>query len=69
VVGGAVVLGVAGAAAGAVKLSQQDVERIEEHTDVPAEELTDEELQGAMQELGIESMPLDEQDQAALSAE
>jgi hypothetical protein len=32
VVGGAVVLGVAGAAAGAVKLSQQDVERIEEHT-------------------------------------
>jgi len=36
---------------------------------VPAEELTDEEFQGAMQELGIESMPLDEQDQAALSAE
>jgi hypothetical protein len=69
VVGGAVVLAVGGTAAGAVKLSPQDVERIEEHTGVSAEELTDEELQGAMQELGIESMPLDEQDQAALAAE
>jgi hypothetical protein len=68
-VGGAVLLAVGGAAYAGVKLAQKDVDRIEEHTGVPPEELTDEELQGAMDELGIQSMELGEQDYAALEAE
>jgi hypothetical protein len=68
VVGGAVLIA-GGATAGAVKLSQKDADRIEEHTGAPPEALEDEDLQSAMDELGIESMPLDEQDQAALAAE
>lgn len=39
---------------GAYKLGQRDVDRIEEHTGVSAEELTDEELERAMDELNIE---------------
>ena len=68
-VGGAVLLAAGGAAYAGVKLAQKDVDRIEEHTGVPPEELSDEELQGAMDELGIQSMELDEQDYAALEAE
>ena len=68
-VGGAVLLAAAGAAYAGVKLAQKDADRIEEHTGVPPEELSDEDLQGAMDELGIESMEMDEQDYAALDAE
>ncbi|UCC61720.1 MAG: SHOCT domain-containing protein [Anaerolineae bacterium] len=68
-VGGAVLLAAGGAAYAGVKLAQKDADRIEEHTGVPPEELTDEELQGAMDELGIQSMELDEHDYAALEAE
>jgi hypothetical protein len=68
-VGGAVLLAAGGAAYAGVKLAQKDADRIEEHTGVPPEELTDEELQGAMDELGIQSMELDEGDYAALDAE
>lgn len=65
VVGGMVLLTVGGTAA-AIKLSQKDAQRIEEHTGVPPEQLDDNELQGAMQELGIQSQPLTAEDQAAL---
>ena len=68
-VGGAVVLAAGGAAYAGVKLAQEDVDRIEGHTGVPVEELSDEELQGAMDELGVQSMEMDEQDYAALGAE
>jgi len=68
-VGGAVVLAAGGAAYAGVKLAQKDADRIEEHTGVPPEELSDEDLQGAMDELGIESMEMNEQDYAALEAE
>jgi len=68
-VGGAVLLAAGGAAYAGVKLAQKDADRIEQHTGVPPEELTDEELQGAMDELGIQSMELDEQDYAALQAD
>ena len=68
-VGSAVVLAAGGAAYAGVKLAQKDVDRIEEHTGVPVEELSDEELQGAMDELGVQSMEMDEQDYAALGAE
>ena len=58
-----------GAAYAGVKLAQKDADKIEEHTGVPPEELSDEDLQGVMDELNIESMEMDEQDYAALGAE
>jgi len=64
-----VVLAAGGAAYAGVKLAQKDADRIEEHTGVPVEELSDEDLQGAMDELGVQSMEMDEQDYAALGAE
>jgi hypothetical protein len=39
---------------GAYKFSQRDADRIEEHTGIPPEEMTDEELEQAADELGIE---------------
>lgn len=39
---------------GAYKMSKKDAERIEQHTGVEPEELTDEQLARAMDELGIE---------------
>lgn len=68
-VGGMVVLAVGGAAYGAVKLSQKDSQRIEEHTGASVEELTEEELVAAMKDLGIESIELSDEDKAALAAE
>jgi cytochrome c-type biogenesis protein CcmH/NrfG len=65
-VGGFVVLAASGAYA-AVKLSQQDAQRIEEHTGYPPEDLEDADLNQAMQELNIQSQPLTDEDQAALS--
>ena len=62
-------LAAGGAAYAGVKLAQKDADRIEEHTGVPVEELSDEDLQGAMDELGVQSMEMDEQDYAALDAD
>jgi hypothetical protein len=64
-VGGMVLLAAGGAAA-AVKLTQRDAQRIEEHSGASVEELSDEELSTAMQELGIQSAELTEQDRTAL---
>ena len=66
-VGGFVVLAASGTYA-AVKLSQQDAQRIEEHTGQPPDQLEDQDLQDAMQELNIQSAELTEEDQAALGA-
>ena len=49
---------------GAYKLRKRDVKRVEEHTGKSAEELSDEELEYAMDELNIEKQPLSEEDQA-----
>lgn len=68
-VGGMVLLAVGGAAYGAVKLSQKDADRIEEHSGSSVEEMTEEELVAAMQELGIQSIELTDEDKAALAAE
>jgi hypothetical protein len=68
-VGGSVLLAVGGAAYGAVKLSQRDAVRIEEHTGASVDELTEDELSTAMQELGIQSMELDENDKAIITKE
>lgn len=67
VVGGMVLLAVGGTAA-AVKLSQRDAQRIEEHTGASVEELSDEELTSAMQDLGIQSAALTPEDKAALAS-
>jgi hypothetical protein len=67
VVGGAVLLAVGGAAAGAVKMSKKDADRIEEHTGASVEELTEEELIAAMEDLGIQSIELTEDDQAIIT--
>ena len=68
-VGGMVLLAVGGAAYGAVKLSQQDAQKIEEHTGSSVEELSDDELTGAMNDLGIQSQELSDEDRAAMNAE
>lgn len=66
VIGGAVMLA-AGAGAKAVKLSQQDAQKIEEATGMPPEDLEDQDLQEAMEELSIQSQPLTPEDEAALA--
>jgi hypothetical protein len=66
VVGGFILLGAAGTAA-AIKLSQKDADRIEQHTGAAVDELSEEELAQAMRDLGIKSIELDENDQAVLS--
>ena len=65
-VGGMVLLAAGGTAA-AIKLSKQDAQRIEEHTGLPPEQLEDQDLNQAMQELDIQSQPLTSEDQAALA--
>ena len=67
-VGGFVVLAASGTYA-AVKLSQQDAQRIEEHTGQPPDQLEDQDLEQAMTELNIQSAPLTDEDQAALGAD
>jgi Short C-terminal domain len=65
-IGGMVVIAAAGTAA-AVKMSKQDAQRIEEHTGLPPEQLEDQDLQDAMQDLGIQGQPVTAEDQAALA--
>jgi hypothetical protein len=65
-IGGMVVLAGAGTAA-AIKLSQKDAQRIEEHTGLPPQELEDEDLNQAMQELNIQPQSLTPEDEAALT--
>ena len=48
---------------GAYKLSKKDAKRVEEHTGMPPEEMTDEEMEQAMDELGIEKQKVTEGDQ------
>jgi hypothetical protein len=64
-----VLLAVGGAAYGAVKLSQKDADRIEEHSGSSVEEMTEEELVAAMKDLGIQSIDLSDEDKAAMAAD
>ena len=66
-VGGTILLAVGGAAYGGVKMSQKDADRVEEHAGASVEELTEEELIAAMEELGIQSIELTEDDQALIT--
>ena len=63
-VGGAILLG-----GGALiyKLTKKDADKIEEHSGVSVEDMTDEELQAAMKELNIRSQDLTDEDRAALN--
>jgi hypothetical protein len=63
-----VLLAVGGTAA-AIKLTQKDAQRIEEHTGASVEELTEEELVAAMKDLGIQSIELDDNDRAIITDE
>lgn len=65
-IGGMVVLAAAGTSA-AIKLSQKDAQQIEEHTGLPPQELEDDDLNQAMQELNITPQPLTPQEEAALA--
>jgi ribosomal protein L12E/L44/L45/RPP1/RPP2 len=67
-VGGMVLLAAGGTAA-AIKLSQKDAQRIEEHAGASVEELSEDELVAAMQDLGIQSIELDENDKAMIARE
>lgn len=67
-VGGAVVLMIGGAYS-SYKLSQQDVQQIEQHTGKNADDLTEAELESAMDDLGIQDMELTPEDEAAIEAE
>ena len=59
-VGGMIAVGYAG-----YKLSKRDVERVEEQTGQSADELTDEQLEQAMDQLGIEKEPMPDEEWAA----
>ena len=50
------------------KMSKKDAENIEQHTGKPPDELSDEEVEAAMDELGIEEQELTEEDKAAIEA-
>jgi hypothetical protein len=47
---------------GAYKLSTRDAQRVEEHSGIPPEQMTDEELARSMDELGIETQIRDASD-------
>jgi hypothetical protein len=65
-VGGMMVLAASGTAA-AMKLSRQDAQRIEQHTGLSPDQLEDQDLNQAMQDLNIQSQPLTAEEQAALN--
>ena len=58
-----------GGTAAAIKMTQKDAQRVEEHTGASVEELSEEELVNAMRDLGIQSIELDENDRAAITSE
>ena len=66
IIGGMVVLGVG---YGAYKLTQPQVQQVEQHTGKKAEDLSEEELEGAMDELGIEAQEPTDEEIAMLEAE
>ena len=56
-VGGMVAIGYAG-----YKMSKKDVQRVEEHTGQDADELTDEQLEQAMDQLGIDKQTMTDEE-------
>jgi Fic family protein len=66
VIGGAVILAIG---ASATKMSQAEVQQVEQHTGMKAEDLSEEQLDAAMSELGIEGQEPTDQEVAMLEAE
>jgi hypothetical protein len=66
IIGGMVILGVG---YGAYKLSQSQVQQVEQHTGKRAEDLTEEELEGVLDELGITPQEPTDDEIAMLEAE
>ena len=58
---------VAGGTAAAIKLTQKDAQKIEEHTGYPPDQLSEEELTQAMRDLGIQSIELTDEDKAVIA--
>lgn len=65
-VGGMILLAASGTSA-AIKLTQNDAKRIEEHTGLPPQDLEDQDLEEAMRELNIQSQALTPSEQATLT--
>ncbi len=68
VVGGAVVLMVGGAYS-SYKVTEQEAQQIEQHTGKSTDDLTEEEFEAAMDDLGIQDQELTPEDEAAIEAE
>jgi hypothetical protein len=66
IVAGGVIVAVG---ASAVKMSQSEVQQVEQYTGQKAEDLTEEQLDSAMGELGIEGQEPTDQEMAQLEAE
>lgn len=65
-IGGATMLLIGGAA---YKLGQNSVKQVEDHTGKPADQLSEQELEAAMDELGIQEEEITNADMAAIEAE
>lgn len=66
---GFTVLAVGGAAYAGYKLANRDVKKIEQHTGKSADDLTEEELVAAMEDLGIQKIELTDDDQAVIESQ
>ncbi len=58
-----------GGAYSSYKLSQQDVQQIEQHTGKSAEDLSEQEIEAAMDDLGIQDQELTPEDEAAIESD
>ncbi len=65
-IGGAVILAIGSSA---TKMSQSEVQQVEQHTGMKAEDLSEEQLDAAMSDLGIEGQEPTDQEIAMLEAE
>lgn len=66
IIGGAVILAIG---TSATKMSQSEVQQVEQHTGMKAEDLSEEQLDAAMNDLGIEGQEPTDQEVAMLEAE
>ena len=66
IVGGAVILAIG---TSATKMTQSEVQQVEQHTGMQAEDLSEEQLDSAMNDLGIEGQEPTDQEIAMLEAE
>ena len=64
VVGGMVLVGVSGAM---IKMSKADAQKIEQTTGKPPENMSEEELNQAMQQAGVQPQPVTQEDEQAMA--